>query len=164
MAGKPPALHRKPGRAGMLTPGASVSAGSGYLEGKELQNLIQELQQARKKAGLVGSRCKGGKCITRSHKEPAGSSGFQGCKSLVTEKGEEEGLPKLCRVKRRRDRETKRDRERERGKKRQRYRHRGETETDRERGQDRETDEERARDREEETEGGERQRDTERQK
>uniref|UniRef100_A0A4W2HBM9 Calbindin n=1 Tax=Bos indicus x Bos taurus TaxID=30522 RepID=A0A4W2HBM9_BOBOX len=26
--------------------------GSGYLEGKELQNLIQELQQARKKAGL----------------------------------------------------------------------------------------------------------------
>ncbi|XP_042779999.1 calbindin isoform X2 [Prionailurus viverrinus] len=27
--------------------------GSGYLEGKELQNLIQELQQARKKAGLL---------------------------------------------------------------------------------------------------------------
>lgn len=32
-----------------------VFAGSGYLEGKELQNLIQELQQARKKAGLVRS-------------------------------------------------------------------------------------------------------------
>lgn len=28
--------------------------GNGYMDGKELQNFIQELQQARKKAGLVG--------------------------------------------------------------------------------------------------------------
>lgn len=28
--------------------------GNGFMDGKELQNFIQELQQARKKAGLVG--------------------------------------------------------------------------------------------------------------
>ncbi|KAI4539555.1 hypothetical protein MG293_009950 [Ovis ammon polii] len=33
-------------------PNEQVHQRSGYLEGKELQNLIQELQQARKKAGL----------------------------------------------------------------------------------------------------------------
>lgn len=43
------------GRNSCLIPGwLFVFSGSGYLEGKELQNLIQELQQARKKAGLVG--------------------------------------------------------------------------------------------------------------
>lgn len=28
-------------------------SGNGYIEGKELQNFIKELQQARKQAGLV---------------------------------------------------------------------------------------------------------------
>lgn len=31
-----------------------VITGNGYMDGKELQNFIQELQQARKKGGLVG--------------------------------------------------------------------------------------------------------------
>lgn len=43
----------------LTTGGFFVFTGSGYLEGKELQNLIQELQQARKKAGLVGGRLQG---------------------------------------------------------------------------------------------------------
>ena len=45
----------------LTTGGFFVFTGSGYLEGKELQNLIQELQQARKKAGLVGWRLQGRK-------------------------------------------------------------------------------------------------------
>ena len=32
-----------------------VFAGNGYIEGKELQNFIKELQQARKQAGLVSN-------------------------------------------------------------------------------------------------------------
>lgn len=40
---------------GAVTPGITLFiVGNGYMDGKELQNFIQELQQARKKAGLVG--------------------------------------------------------------------------------------------------------------
>lgn len=64
-----------------------VFAGSGYLEGKELQDLIQELQLARKKAGLVGLNLfrRGKKSATLnceyssvSLKRPLESSVFQG--------------------------------------------------------------------------------------
>lgn len=81
-----------------------VFAGSGYLEGKELQNLIHELQQARKKAGLVGSRCRGGKgplvlkyrrssVFIRSQQDQVV---FRGCKRVLTEKEGRERLSRLC--------------------------------------------------------------------
>lgn len=40
---------------GAVTATVTLSVvGNGFMDGKELQNFIQELQQARKKAGLVG--------------------------------------------------------------------------------------------------------------
>lgn len=66
--------------------------------------MIHELQQARKKAGLVGSRCKGGKGpaglkYRRSSvfiRVQQGQVAFRECKRLLTEKEEKEPLSRLC--------------------------------------------------------------------
>lgn len=50
-----PALKSGESLEGAVTATVTLSVvGNGYMDGKELQNFIQELQQARKKAGLVG--------------------------------------------------------------------------------------------------------------
>lgn len=69
MRGEPLAGREQPGRRrpcrrwrteresleGAVTAAVTLSVvGNGFMDGKELQNFIQELQQARKKAGLVG--------------------------------------------------------------------------------------------------------------
>lgn len=107
-----------------LTPGASVFAGSGYLEGKELQNLIQELQQARKKAGLVGSSCKDRKGFSTLKyrysnifiKSQQAQIVFREGKHLLTEKGEKERLSRLREGKKERGKRNRgRDGETDRG-------------------------------------------------
>lgn len=52
-----PALENGESLEGAVTAAVTLSvvhSGNGFMDGKELQNFIQELQQARKKAGLVG--------------------------------------------------------------------------------------------------------------